>query len=201
MTISHAHDDPGNSGTRGDRIDGSVVLLSAELGSIRAELTAQKPGEKLHLLVGDGVEMVDSGYTDRGEPAPLLCVEEVDLPGRRVRLSGEPLDGVGLRADHHPFLRRRHQRPPARSGERQPPLGSLRIQEGAWTDPEDGVRVRLAPQGPCRPGDPWLIPARTATGSVEWPVDAARRPLLRDPAGVLLHFAPLTWCGTTVRTT
>ncbi|WP_432094870.1 DUF6519 domain-containing protein [Streptomyces sp. bgisy100] len=121
-----------------------IVLPSAELDSIWAELTAQKPGEKLHLLVGDGVEVVDSGYTDRGEPAPLLCVEEVDLPGRRVRLSGEPLAGFGRRADHHPVSRSRHQRPYARSGERQPgerqpPHGSLRIQEGAWTDPEDGV--------------------------------------------------------------
>ncbi len=57
-----------------------------------------------------------------------------------------------------------------------------------------------------RTGDYWLIPARVATGDVEWPREAlsagaARRPLARLPAGVNHHYAPLgvvEWDGRTL---
>ncbi|CAM5529907.1 hypothetical protein SANTM175S_08988 [Streptomyces antimycoticus] len=56
-----------------------------------------------------------------------------------------------------------------------------------------GVEVYFAPDGAYRSGDHWLIPARTATGTVEWPVNAARTPLLQAPAGIRVHYAPLAW--------
>jgi len=58
---------------------------------------------------------------------------------------------------------------------------------------ESGVRIQFQ-QGSFRPGDYWLIPARTATGDVEWPgppEDPA--PLL--PHGVEHHYAPLALVG------
>lgn len=50
-----------------------------------------------------------------------------------------------------------------------------------------------------RTGDYWLIPARTATGDVEWPTDtvtdaqgnATHSPIARGPDGVIHHYAPL----------
>jgi len=41
-------------------------------------------------------------------------------------------------------------------------------------------------------GDYWLVPARTATGDVEWPKDASEPRLLR-PHGVDHHYAPLAY--------
>ena len=52
--------------------------------------------DKLDLDVGDCVEFTDTAYPRRLEPLPLLRVEELDLPGRRVRLSGRA--GTGRRA-------------------------------------------------------------------------------------------------------
>lgn len=163
------------------------------------ELANLGSDDKLDLNVGDRVEFVDTGYTSRGEAAPLLRVEELDLPGRRVRLSDEPAPGVGRRPELHPFLRRwdHHEssRKTVRRGERAGRLkhGALPVEEGGWLPLEDGVEVYFAAGGHYRTGDFWVIPARTATGGVEWPTDAARRPLLRDPAGIAVHFAPLAW--------
>ena len=67
------------------------------------------------------------------------------------------------------------------------------MEEGRWLELEDGVEVYFAAGGRYRCGDHWLVPARTATGDVEWPVDAARTPLLRAPAGIRVHHAPLAW--------
>jgi hypothetical protein len=41
-----------------------------------------------------------------------------------------------------------------------------------------------------RTGDYWLIPARTATGDVEWPGDVGD-PEAQPPHGIDQHYAPL----------
>ncbi|MGW1375392.1 DUF6519 domain-containing protein [Streptomyces sp. NPDC002446] len=181
------------------RENGSVTFPVDELDGTWVELASLGSDDKLDLNVGDRVEFVDTAYTSRGEAAPLLRVEEVDLPGRRVRLSDEPAPGVGRRPELHPFLRRwDHHEGTRQTVRRGGPAGRLRhgalpVEEGRWLPLEDGVEVYFAPGGRYRTGDFWLIPARTATGGVEWPADAARRPLLEPPSGIAVHFAPLAW--------
>ncbi|MGW3622061.1 DUF6519 domain-containing protein [Streptomyces sp. NPDC000880] len=182
------------------RENGSVTFPVDEIDGTWVELASLGSDDKLDLNVGDWVEFVDTAYINRGEPLPLLRVEEVDLPGRRVRLSGEPDPAVGRRPELHPFLRRWDHRSASRSGSSRtkqgaPKLrgGALRIEEGGWLPLEDGVFVYFEPGRTYRPGDYWTAPARTATGNVEWPTDAARRPLLQAPAGNQVHYAPLAW--------
>ena len=78
--------------------------------------------------------------------------------------------------------------------------GVITIQEGVdgdpfWVDLEDGVQVTFAPGGVYRTGDYWLIPARVATGDIEWPIgyyaDGVAFPEFRRPRGVEHHYAPL----------
>ncbi|MFG2290008.1 DUF6519 domain-containing protein [Streptomyces sp. NPDC048595] len=181
------------------RENGSVTFPVDELDGTWVALATLGGDDKLDLNVGDRVEFVDTAYAGRGEAAPLLRVEELDLPGRRVRLSGEPAPGVGRRPELHPFLRRwdHHEggRKAVKRGARSAGLkhGALPVEEGEWLPLEDGVEVYFAPRGTYRTGDYWLIPARTATGRVEWPADAARRPLIEAPSGIEVHFAPLAW--------
>jgi hypothetical protein len=170
------------------RENGSVVFPIASLTGSWAELSTLGADDKLDLNAGDWVEVVDSAYISRGEPAPLLQVEELDLPGRRVRLSGEPQPGIGRLAERHPCLRRWDQRGRLTAG-------SVRIQEGTWLDIEDGVQVWFEPGATYRPGDYWTVPARAVTGTVEWPRSAAGEPLLQRPAGIVHHYAPLAWIG------
>ncbi|MFE6690792.1 DUF6519 domain-containing protein [Streptomyces sp. NPDC057743] len=191
------------------RENGSPTFPVDELDGTWVELASLGGDDELALHVGDWVEFVDTAYSSRGEAAPLLRVEEVDLPGRRVRLSDEPAPGVGRRPELHPFLRRwDHQEPgrgtsgrressrrTVRRGDRPGRLrhGALPIEEGGWLPLEDGLEVYFEAGGTYRTGDFWLVPARTATGGVEWPTDPARRPLLQHPAGIAVHYAPLAW--------
>jgi hypothetical protein len=175
------------------RENGSVVFPVDELDGTWVRLASLGHDDKLDLDVGDHVEFTDTAYASRLEPLPLLRVEELDLPGRRVRLSAEPEPGVGRLPHLNPFLRRwDHHEGPRRKG-RTTALkgGAVPVAEGEWLPLEDGVEVYFAKGGTYRTGDHWIIPARTATGGVEWPTDPARRPLLQGPTGIVRHFAPL----------
>ncbi|HEU4711224.1 MAG TPA: DUF6519 domain-containing protein [Pyrinomonadaceae bacterium] len=82
--------------------------------------------------------------------------------------------------------------------------GAIPIEEGQWLDLEDGIQIFFE-RNDNRPaeyqtGDYWLIPARVATGDVEWPqrrvdetdpqnTDMEPKPL--PPNGIDHHFAPL----------
>lgn len=175
------------------RENGSVVFPVDELDGTWVQLASLGHDDKLDLDIGDLVEFTDTAHASRLEALPLLRVEELDLPGRRVRLSADPEPGVGRLPHLNPFLRRwDHHQGPKRKG-RTSALqgGALKVEEGEWLPLEDGVEVYFAKGGTYRTGDHWIIPARTATGSVEWPADPARRPLLQAPVGIARHFAPL----------
>ncbi|WP_231904883.1 DUF6519 domain-containing protein [Streptantibioticus cattleyicolor] len=169
------------------RENGSVVFPVTAVEGTWVDLATLGDDDRLTLDPGDLVEVADSATVSRLEAFPLSRVEEVDLPGRRVRLSGEPAPGVGRLAARHPFLRR-WDHPATGAEDGAPP-----ITEGAWTDLEDGVQVWFEPGGTYRTGDHWLVPARTLTGTVEWPQDTAGDPLLQPPAGITTRYAPLAW--------
>ncbi len=83
--------------------------------------------------------------------------------------------------------------------------GAIPLVEGDWIELEDGVQIRFEPNATSAPfyltGDYWLIPARVATGDVEWPqqtvpdpndpTKTVREPEWLPPQGVEHHFAPL----------
>ncbi|MFC7310411.1 DUF6519 domain-containing protein [Streptomyces monticola] len=189
----HDGGDAGEATFKWSRENGSVVFPVDELDGTWVQLGSLGQDDKLDLDVGDRVEFTDTAYTSRLEALPLLRVEELDLPGRRVRLSAEPDPRVGRRPELQPFLRRwdHHEGPKRRGRKAALRNGAVRVEEGAWIPLEDGVEVYFAKEATYRTGDYWTIPARTATGDVEWPTDAARRPLLCDPAGIVYHYAPL----------
>jgi uncharacterized protein DUF6519 len=71
-----------------------------------------------------------------------------------------------------------------------------------WFELEDGVQVQFTvppqsqtPVTQFRSGDYWLIPARVATGNVDWPVETvpgnAPAPLALLPDGPVHHYAPI----------
>ena len=164
-------------------LDGSVVTLE-NLGR----------DEHLGLKVGDLVEIVDEDYVLLGQAQPLLRVEEIDAANTRVTLSGEPASGVGRDPEKHPLLRRWDH---GSDGSQNGAVGydTLPLREDTWLTLEDGIQIYFQPapdQAPnyYRTGDYWLIPARTATGDVEWP-GGVGQPEARPPHGIDHHYAPL----------
>jgi hypothetical protein len=137
------------------------------------------------LAEGNWVEIVDDDYALQGRAEPLLKVTSVDLDEGTVTLGGIRASTVGDNVDKHPFLRRWDGTD-----------GATKVVElnthDDWISLEDGVQIQFQPTngGIYRRGDYWLIPARTATGDVEWPGETdAPEPI--PPQGVKHHYAPL----------
>lgn len=67
--------------------------------------------------------------------------------------------------------------------------------DAIWMDLEDGIQVQFAEGGEYRTGDYWLIPARVATGTIEWPQsdsdNVGTMTAQVAPHGVVHHYAPL----------
>lgn len=186
--------DPAASATfKWSRENGSVVFPVADIDETWVSLASLGRDDKLDLHIADWVEVVDDACLAHAAAHPLLEVLDVDVAGRRVRLSGEPRHDVGHNPDRHPCLRRWDQRPGDDHHGSAFSHGAQHIAEGIWIDIEDGVQVLFAPDGEYRTGDYWLIPARSRTGDVEWPRDDGGRPLLEQPAGISSRYAPLAW--------
>jgi hypothetical protein len=67
--------------------------------------------------------------------------------------------------------------------------------DATWIDLEDGIQIQFSEGGEYRTGDYWLIPARVATGSIEWPAADGGMTKQLPPRGVLHHFAPLAFAA------
>lgn len=147
--------------------------------------------ERSGIQAGDWVEIVNSDYVLIEAAAPLYKVDSVDATDMTVTLKKAPPAHFGRNA----ILRRWDQR----AGVTQ--TGGLKLSEkdnaalatGDWQTLEDGIQIRfrLAGNARYRTGDYWLIPARTATGDIEWPRTNGGDPRPLPPKGVVHHYAPL----------
>jgi hypothetical protein len=158
--------------------------------------------ERSGLKPGDWVELLDDTMELNGAAGILLQVDATDSRKCSVRLKlpkGVNLDlpeyDEAEVAKLHPYLRRwDHKEGSPSQGAPKLVAGALAITEGAkdsdWLTLEDGVRIRFQVGGTYRAGDYWLIPARTATGDVEWPGPVGQ-PEALPPHGVEHHYAPL----------
>ncbi|ANH80397.1 hypothetical protein A8C56_04830 [Niabella ginsenosidivorans] len=62
--------------------------------------------------------------------------------------------------------------------------------QNGWVNLENGIRLSFS-AGTYNEGDYWLIPARTATAGIEWPVDSAKNPVPMAPSGIRRHYCRL----------
>src|SRR6185295_764281 len=180
------------------RDNGSVVFAVRDLEGRVVHLESLGRDEASGLKPGDWVEFVNDDSELAG-PGPLLKVEEIDTARRSVTLASpaEQTDpDLPSKPGDHALLRRWDHHPSPRAKNGPSPRGAVVYQFGdldeqAWLDLEDGIQIQLQP-GSYRSGDYWLIPARTATGDVEWP-GPPDDPQKVAPHGVQHHFAPLAF--------
>jgi hypothetical protein len=213
--------DPGNSATfKWSRENGSVIYpIASGGGTPVVALESLGRDDRFGLVEGDLVEAQDDRSVLLNMPGNLLPVQSIDRTAMTVSLGGTPDSALGSDGSWHPLLRRWDQK------EGDPDEGGLTlandnaalVQEGVWLTLEDGVQIRFQPADPvasppsnqARPlnqyltGDYWLIPARTATGDVEWPkvtdaqgtpeTDAQGNiiPVALPPHGITHYYAPL----------
>lgn len=159
------------------RDNGSVVYPLVSLQGAVATLEHLGRDDRFRLAEGDWVELVDQWTDLQGEPGLLVQVQKIDPAALTVTLS-RPADATPDLPDYdaarasasHPLLRRwDHRAGDPRLGGLTLRQGAATVQEGRWLTLENGVQIWFNPGGTYCLGDSWLIPARTATGDVEWP--------------------------------
>lgn len=174
------------------RENGSVVVGWSGQDTLNPNrLTVSSTGrdEVLGLAPNQWVELTDDDRERRGESG--LLVKIVQVEGQVITI-----DPAGQTVAYSAFTRN----PKVRRWDMPDGEVIVTINAAAWTDLEQGVQIRLK-AGTFRPGDYWLIPARVATGDIEWPRDTAQQPIPQRPHGVhhaycrlaLLEFSGTTW--------
>ena len=157
------------------------------------ELIAEKP---LGFDAGNWVELSNGGQELRGQPGTLVKLLKVE--GDRFTLESSVSTPEGVpRGEVWPTKARRWDQ----SGTLTE--GAVLLNEGAtetnWIELESGIQIQFMKDKRqthhYRTGDYWLIPARVATGDIEWPVevdnDGNTVPSHQPPLGVRHHYAPL----------
>ena len=175
------------------RENGSVIFPIKKIEKKKITLEHLGRDNRYGLKPNDWVEILDDDYILRNEAFSLLQVLEVDNENIQVKLSGEPENTIGKDKNKHPYMRRWDQKSGGTEG--------IPLMEGngenGWIPLENGIEIQFSTDASpgknyhvYHTGDYWLIPARTATGDVEWPgpVDA---PHALPPHGVEHHYAPL----------
>lgn len=156
------------------RDNGSVVFAVEEFLSPESLRLAPRRDAGSGLAVGDWVEVSGEESEAVGTVGTLARIADV-----RDRTATVVLDRDGSR--HSSELRPRIRRWDQRTDSTVPVTTD-------WVELEDGIEVQFS-GGEFRSGDYWTVPARPATGSIEWPED-------RPPDGIEHRLCPLalvTW--------
>ncbi|MFQ4147462.1 DUF6519 domain-containing protein [Arthrobacter sp. LAPM80] len=191
------------------RENGSVVMALSGVPAVDAtaqtttvQLATLGRDTDLGLVVGGWVELVDDASTLRHSASPLLRVHSIERDTFTVALEGVADPRVGTDPALHPYLRRwDHDGDPVAGG--AVALAESIPGQPVWIDLEDGVQATFLANDQGVPsdystGDYWLVPARTATGDVQWPNDgsaAALNPQPLPPRGERHAYAGLSAVG------
>ncbi|HEY3138383.1 MAG TPA: DUF6519 domain-containing protein [Blastocatellia bacterium] len=154
------------------KIDGSVVTVS-DLGK----------DEVLGFAAGQWVEVVDDESTLKATPHPLVQIDKIDEATRKITMK-QPPKPVDMKL--HPKLRRWDQTGVDATGD------GVKLSLANLIELEGGIEVNFS-TGSYRSGDYWLIPARTATGDIEWPPYQVpnTNPTPQPPFGIKHHYCRL----------
>lgn len=162
---------------------------SRDNGSVMATVVKAR-GKELTIYPARGfaadqwVEMIDDGQELRGEPGKIARVVKVegDILTVDYKDVGSP---IKVRAwDGYDSV------------DVTPTDESVAEEKKSWIDLEHGIQIYFEPGRIYCPGDYWLIPARVATGKIEWPLDMDGQPEMLPARGIEHHYAPLailTW--------
>lgn len=172
------------------RDNGTVVTAIKSISGNNVVVADVGPDDLLGFAKGQWVEIIDDEMELKGTPGQLLQIDDNPDEATRTITMKQSVPAVGMKA--HPKLRRWDQ------------TGDSATQNGVpitfdWQPLEDGIEVMFsrndAQKTPLiyKTGDYWLIPARMATGEIEWPPYEVpnTNPSAQPPAGIRHHYCRL----------
>lgn len=129
---------------------------------------------------GQWVEIVHDESTLKGPPNPLVQIDKIGPGPNEITLKTSVNQFKNFSGKK---LRRWDQTGTSAQGVSATP---------GWIELEGGVQVEFS-AGNYRAGDYWLIPARTATGEIEWPPFEIpnKNPIAQLPRGIRHHYCQL----------
>lgn len=139
------------------RDNGSVVTAIENISGQEVTVKSVGPDNILGFASNQWVEITDDTSELNQQPGELLQIDKVDPATRVITLKSAPTNPFD--PTQNPKLRRWDTQG----------LLPVEIPENneGWIPLEGGIEVQFS-QGTYRTGDYWLIPARTATGEIEW---------------------------------
>ena len=139
--------------------------------------------EVLNFGGGQWVEIVDDESTLKGTTRALVKIDKVDANTNKITLKTSAAAFGNLKGLK---LRRWDQ------DENNNANADGVAATAAWMELENGIQIQFS-DGEYHAGDYWLIPARTATGEIEWPPFEIPNgnPIPQPPRGVPHYFCRL----------
>jgi hypothetical protein len=173
----------GNATFKWSRDNGSILTRWEQKNGNDLIVSSAGRDKFLGFAAGQWIELTDDGRDQLGQSGTL--VQLVKVEGKVLTI--DPLTATGP-VDILSFPQNAKIR-------RWDSAGEIKIETPAgnagFLPLESGVEVKFT-AGNYRAGDYWLIPARTATGNVEWPVDPlSGDPVPTPPRGIKHHYCRL----------
>jgi len=173
------------------RENGSLVFSIEEKPSgsnNQLKVSSLGRDDVLSLSPNDWVELSNDAIELQGVPGFMMQIagEGINEEERTITFTADIPSGFDLHGGH-PKLRRWDQ---------DSNVLAVRT-DSDWNDPDDAIKLESGVQIQFDgthfvSGDYWQIPARTATGDVEWPQDEpAGQPLWQSPVGIKHHYCAL----------
>lgn len=182
----HESGETGKATFKWSRENGSIVRAIEKIDDSTDTITIVNPGQDvLHAFAPyQWVEITDDLRELTGQPGTLVRLTEVS---DGVTLTFDPATAIGDTINNTNF----------------PEAYGLRVRRWdqsvsgeVWTDTEwivleHGLKVCFESENEYHSGDYWLIPARSATGEIEWLEESDGTPLALQRFGVMHHYCRL----------
>jgi hypothetical protein len=181
----HQGGSAGKATFKWSRENGSVAVAVAGIGGADVVVASLGPDANLGFQPGEWVELIDDTYLfgpHPNQPGELVQIKNVKAEQLALTMT-EAVANIDPKRNAR--VRRWEQ-----SGAPATANGVV-VQTGTWIDLENGIQVQFSAAGDYQSGDYWLIPARTATGQIEWPPCGSDGALFQPPADIKVYRAPL----------
>jgi hypothetical protein len=157
------------------RDNGSIAASVKAISGKKITISHPVPGRLEEFAPGQWIEVNDDKHELRGEPGTLVQIESV--AGNELTLY-QALSQADFPEEYNPKIRRWDC-----NGEEDVKIAA---DNDGYLKLEDGVEIKFEPGKYYQTGDYWLIPARSATGGIEWPGN-----VFKSPEGIKHHYCKL----------
>lgn len=179
----------GNATFKFSRENGAVVAQWEDQDDDILTVSSSGRDEVLGFSAGDWVEITDDQNDLTGTPGVFVRVLKVE--GRELTIE-QPSPVLNIQDfPLNPKVRRWE----STGGEAELPV-EIPAENDGFIELEDGVQIKFDDIGEYRSGDYWVMPARTETGTIDWPTDPASgspdpEPAQLPPHGIEHRYCPL----------